>query len=232
MNGADKADPNSAPIGHTERGADIFRKAERHSRRVRVLKIALPLIAVVASCILLGYSFLFSVGGGTVDPGAMSIESGNLVMDNPSLDGFTKENLPYSMTAARARQAIGGDGDAIALEEIRATVPISADNQATISAESGTFDRQADRLTLKDAITLRTTSGVVARLQSAEVDISSNELSTDEPVEIDLEGMRVRANTFRANGSSRMVFEDRVRVEIDPKQIRQSQQDTEAEGKE
>lgn len=232
MNGAKKADPNSTPIRPVERSADIFRKAERHSRRVRVLKIAFPLIAVVASCFLLGYSLLFSVSGGTVDPGSMSIDSGNLVMDNPSLDGFTKENLPYSMTAARARQAIGGNANAIALEEIRATVPINADDQATISAESGTFDRQNDRLTLKNAVTLTTTSGVVARLQSAEVDIGSNELTTDEPVEIDMEGMRVRANTFRADGSSRLIFEDRVRVEFDPKQMRRSQQDTEAEGDE
>lgn len=222
MNYARKAGTDRTAIGHTERGADAFLKANRHSRRVRVMKIALPTVAVVASLFFVGYSFLFSVGGGAVDPGSMSIESGNLVMDNPSLDGFTSDNRPYSMTAERARQAIGGDANAIALEEITATVPIDSENQAMISAGSGTFDRQNDRLTLQDAVTLRTTSGVVARLKSAEVDIATSELKTDEPVEIDMEGMRVRANTFRSDGGKRLIFEDRVRVEIDPKQMQRA----------
>lgn len=208
-------------VGRSERGEKAFSRAARHSRRVRVLKFVLPAVAAVASALLLGYSFLFSIGGDSVDPGSLSIESGNLVMDNPSLNGFTSANLPYHMTATRARQAIGGEDGAILLEDISATVPIDADNEASIRAAAGTFERGNDRLKLDDSITVRTTSGIFARLRSAEVDMESGSLTTEDPVEIDIDGMQVRANKFNATGGGeRLVFEDRVRVRMDPKQIR------------
>lgn len=224
-----EAETAGTPIGRIERGDEAFSHAARHSRRVRVLKIVLPVIAAVASAVLLGYSFLYSIGGESVNPGSMSIESGNLVMDNPSLDGFTNANLPYHMTAARARQAIGGEDGAILLEEISATVPIDDRNEASIQAAAGTYERANDRLELTDSITVRTTTGIFARLQSAQIDMDSGELTTQEPVEIDTEGMQVRANRFNAmGGGDRLIFEDRVRVNIDPGQVRRAS----AEGEE
>ncbi|WP_274423631.1 LPS export ABC transporter periplasmic protein LptC [Chelativorans sp. YIM 93263] len=219
-----EAETAGTPIRRSERGEEAFSRAARHSRRVRVLKFVLPVVAVVASALLLGYSFLFSIGGDSVNPGSVSIESGNLVMDNPSLDGFTSANLPYHMTAARARQAIGGeDGGAILLEDISATVPIDEHNEASIRATAGTFERGNDRLKLDDSITVRTTSGITARLQSAEIDMDSGSLTTEDPVEIDLDGIQVRANKFNATGGGeRLVFEDRVRVRMDPKQVRRT----------
>ena len=47
-------------------------------------------------------------------------------MANPKLDGFTKENLPYSMTATRALQDFDKNG-IIDLEGIDARLPVSAD---------------------------------------------------------------------------------------------------------
>src|SRR5690606_25087091 len=81
-------------------------------------------------------------------------------------------------------------------------------------------------LTLSEGITMTTTSGIVARLQSAEVDIGANVLSSDEPVQIEMEGMRLRADTFRASdGGNKLIFENRVRMELDPATIRQNREE-------
>lgn len=210
-------------IRRSERGTEAFDRAARHSRRVRRLKILLPVAASFIAVAFLGYSLLPSTGAGGIDLRMLSIEGGKLVMENPTLGGFTDENLPYTMTAERARQAIGGQGDAIQLEGIRATVPIDRQDQATISAEGGIYDRQNNRLALDGAITLRTTSGILARLQSAEVDMASNVLSTEKPVEIEMSGMQIRADSFRAaDGGKTLVFQDRVLVQIDPVRAREA----------
>ncbi len=218
-------DTDSDAVRRAERGADVFASAARHSRRVRMLKFALPAVAVLVSVLFVGYSFLPSIGGNTIGLGSTAIEGGNLVIENPTLDGFTRERRPYTVTAAKALQAIGTTDGPIEMEEIRATLPIDADDEATISAARGTFDRANDLLTLDTEITFRTTSGFVARLQSAEIDIASNDLTTDKPVEIEMDGMRISADALHAsNGGKKLVFENRVRVEIDPGKVRPAQE--------
>lgn len=211
-------------IRRAERDATAFARAARHSRRVRVLKFILPVVAIVVSVLFLGYSLIPQTIRESVDIGAASIEDGHLVIENPTLDGFTRDNLPYTMTAARARQAVGPTNAPIDLSQIRATIPINADTEARISAGHGHFDRANDRLTLGGSLSLSTNSGLHARLQSAEIDLASNALSTDDPVEIELEGMRITANRFRASDSGKtLVFEDSVHMEIDPAEIRRNQ---------
>jgi len=228
VNGAVKAETGEVrarAIRRTERGAEAFAAAERHSRRVRVLKVVLPALAVLVASLFLGYSLFSSISGGAFNFDSASIEGGNLVMHNPTLNGFTGDNRPYSMTAALARQIVGSDTGPIELEAIRATVPINAEDRATVSAGSGIFDRENDSLKLSGAVTVQTSTGIRARLQSANVDISSGNLLTDEPVLIEMDGMRVSANTFRAMDRGRkLVFDDHVRVEIDPARVRRTQQ--------
>ncbi len=208
-------------IRRSERGAEAFLSAARHSQRVRKLKFILPAVAITIAGIFFAYSLIVSKGAGPVQLDSASFEDGDLVIHNPSLDGFTSRNLPYQLTAARARQAIGSATGAIALEKIEATLPIDEKNRATIIAGAGTYDRENDRVLLSDSITLRTTSGIVAQLQSAHVDILSQDLSTDRPVEIQMDGMRVRADSFHAkDGGRRLVFENRVKVELDPARLR------------
>lgn len=208
-------------IRRAERGSEVFARAQRHSRRVRVLKVVLPATAVLASAVFLGYTLLPTLGGSVAGIGAASISNGNLVIEDPALDGFTRDDLPYSVRADRALQAMGSKDQTIALEGIRATLPIDEQERATVRAANGTFDRENNHLTLDSDITFSTTSGLVARLRSARIDISSNALVTEEPVEIEMEGMRISADALRASeGGKRLIFENRVRVELEPGKVR------------
>lgn len=209
-------------IRNTERGAEDFALASRHSRRVRLLKRVLPAVAIAITVVFVGYSYLFSGTRGAIDLASASIEGGSLVMSSPELNGFTSDDRPYKMTAERARQKLGGE-DVIELEGIRAHVPVDGDNFATIQASDGVYDRGNNRLDITSEIALRTTSGIVAKLDSAEIDIAKSSLSSSNPVEIELDGTKIAADSFAAEeGGKVFVFDKRVRVTIDPSRIRET----------
>lgn len=210
------------PLERAERGEEVFERARRHSRRVRLLKLALPAVAVLMIAAFAGYSFLSSSLERIADLGALSVEGSGVVMANPKLDGFTKDDLPYSLRADRARQPLDGSG-AIELEGIVASVPIDKENRASITAKSGSFDREKNLLDIDSEITLNSTSGLQLRLQSANIDIGRNTLTTDKPVDIRLDGMHIAAEGMSAaEGGSKLIFEDRVRVEIDPARLKRT----------
>lgn len=199
-------------------------RAERHSRRVRWLKILLPGLAAAGIAGFVGWSYLSvpSVEGVTAHGAAVS--DGKLVMANPKLGGFTKENLPYTMTAARAIQDLKNTS-VIRLEDIDANVPISAESTATIVAAGGVFDNSANTLVIDTPVTVTTTDGMTANLLSASVDIASGQMSSGDPVEILRDGSRIEAETMQVTENGKViVFERQVRMEIDPRKARSAPQ--------
>ncbi|EKF20064.1 LPS export ABC transporter periplasmic protein LptC [Nitratireductor pacificus] len=215
-------DARSQAIRGSERDDAAFARAARHSDRVRLLKFLLPALAAVISIAFVGYSFFASAPRGAVDLASASIEGGSLVMSSPELNGFTNDDLPYKMTAERARQKIGGQ-DIIELEGIRAHVPVDKETFATIEAADGVYNRGENRLDIDSPISLKTTSGITAILQSAQIDIEGSSLESSKPVEIELDGTRIAADSFAASeGGKVFVFDKRVRVTIDPSQVRQT----------
>jgi len=224
MNSGAKADTadrqlNSGPAGAGSvdpRVGEAFARAERHSRRVRRLKIILPVVSILGGIgfLLWPYLTLPSIDGLSADGAAVS--DGKLVMANPKLDGYTKDNLPYSMTAARATQDLT-DTSKIVLEEIDARVPISADNSANILAAKGTYDRENNTLSIDSAIRISTSDGMTAEFQSADVDMASGAMKTPDPVKITMNRTEIEAESMNVTDNGKvMIFERRVRVNISP----------------
>lgn len=211
---------SKSPIERRERGDHVFARAARHSRYVRLMKWLLPVTAIAMIVAFVGYSMMSSTVLRAVDFGGLSLEGGGVVMANPKLEGFTKTDLPYSVTADKARQKIGDTG-AIRLEGIKASVPIDRKDRAAINAKTGTFDRSKNMLDIDSEVTFESTSGIKAHLQSAKIDIGSNTLSTNKPVDIKLKGMHIAADGLKAaNGGGSLVFNRNVRVSIDPARLK------------
>ena len=205
-----------APDAASSLRVSAFGRAQRHSRRVRVLKLVVPLVAAVIAVTFLGYSYMAAPPPVVVETDSSAFSDGKLVMANPKLDGLTKENLPYSLTALRAVQDPDLEG-VIELDGIDAKLPVSAENVAAIGASHGTYDRDSNTLDLDQEITVSTTDGMVAKLKSAFLDMGKGTMKTDEPVDITRGGSRITADTMtvRDNGKI-LVFENRVRLNIDP----------------
>jgi lipopolysaccharide export system protein LptC len=208
------ADGSSHPAGADRTAA--FHRAQRHSHFVRVLKYTLPSLAVLLAVGFVTKSYLSTVSPVAIVAEATAVSDGKLVMANPKLDGFTAQNLPYSLNAMRAVQDIANDS-LIQLQEIGAKLPLSASNLATIISARGDFDRTANRLTVTTPIDISTTDGVQAHLKSAVLDLAAGSMTTAEPVHISQDGNSIAADSMSVTEHGKVVvFENQVRVTIVP----------------
>jgi lipopolysaccharide export system protein LptC len=156
--------------------------------------------------------------------GDSSFTEGKLVMANPKLEGFAKNGRPYLMTAVRAVQNFEQQ-NVIVLEGINAKMPVDAENWAMIAAEGGVLDRATNTLTLNTDVTVTTTNGMNARLKSAVIDISTGNIKTADPVDIHIDDSKIVADSMSvAEGGKLLVFENHVRMNIDPQQMKASNQ--------
>lgn len=202
-------------FGASQKSTAVFHAAKRHSIRVRVLKTALPVAALAVAAVFSWYTFL-AAPASTVKVELDPSESGKLVMTGPQLKGYTKDKRPFSMVAERAVQDAKQSG-VVALEGIKAQLPVGDKDSAEIDAVSGVYDSNNGRLQFDDAFTVKTTDGMEAKLGSASVNMSSGEMSTDKPVDIRTENAHIRANKMRIEESGKvMVFESDVHLTIDP----------------
>lgn len=213
VSGHDQA-PSS--LRASDRGEAQFKRAARHSGRVRLLKYALPLAAVVLAGSFAIYSHLSSPVSIGFDLSSTAIRDGKLVMAAPKLEGYTTDNLPYAMTAARAIQDTGNT-NVIELEDIDATVPMTDGTLARIDARKATYDRLSNTIHLRDPMTLSTNDGKSATLQSANIDMAKGTLVTEEPVVLRINGASIDAGKMSiAENGKVIVFDNRVQMNLDP----------------
>jgi lipopolysaccharide export system protein LptC len=218
-------DGKGVPAAEAHRASrEAFALAQRHSRTVRVLKSALPLLAAAMALGFLGYSYVMTPASVAVKADGSAISDGKLVMANPKLDGFTKDNRPYSMNALRAIQDFQNEG-VVQLEGISAKLPIDAENWATIDAAGGVYDRDKNTLEIDSEITVTTADGMTAKLKSATIDIGGGGMTTQDPVDIRMDGATITSDTMTIGENGKLlVFEKRVRMDIDPQRLKATQQ--------
>ncbi|WP_027060206.1 LPS export ABC transporter periplasmic protein LptC [Mesorhizobium loti] len=205
-----------APPADGPTRSDAFDRAQRHSRRVRVLKFAVPLAAALIAVAFPVYSYLAAPVAIAVQTEGTAFTNGKLVMANPKLNGFTKQKQPYSMTALRAIQDVNTQG-IIELEGIDAKVPVGPDNVAAVKASHGTYDRDGNTMKLTSDVTITTTDGMQAKFKSVFLDMGKGTMKTDDPVDVSRGGSQITANSMSVQDNGKvLVFENRVRVNIDP----------------
>ena len=92
-----------------ERGTVSYDRAARHSRRVRLLKIGLPTVAVLS---IVGFFVVMSWDSGddglpALSLGGINIESRQITMDKPHISGFDGTKRAYEVHAVKATQELG-----------------------------------------------------------------------------------------------------------------------------
>ena len=129
-----------------------------------------------------------------------------------------------------ARRRRAGNANVIHLEKIEARLPIDAANWAEVDAVAGIFDREANTLELSEGVSITMDTGMTASLRSAMVRyrpwVSCRARS---PFQIDMAGTRLSADSMRvADGGSVLIFENRVRMEVDMQRMEQAKTNEEA----
>lgn len=201
------------------RSARKYGAARAHSRRVAVLKFALPTVAI-AGLLALGAQFYISrivlPDEVSVDLSQTVINDGNLVMANPEMTGTTSDDRAYAMTAQRAVQSLS-DQASVQLEEIRADFELRAGTTAKLIAPKGTYNRDVNALGLQGKSSFSTSDGVSMQFEDADIDVEAGSFVTDKPVTIDRNGTIINAGSMKiSDNGDVVVFETNVRITIPP----------------
>ncbi|HEV7255957.1 MAG TPA: LPS export ABC transporter periplasmic protein LptC [Mesorhizobium sp.] len=199
---------------------DAFRRAQAHSRVVRVMKLVFPLLAVLVSVGFGAAAWRAAPAEPAIAAEDAAVADGKLIMANPTLGGVTDDDQPYSMMASRAIQAIGVE-NIVELEAINASLPMNGEDVATLVAAGGTYDRDANTLVLKapegGTIDITTTNGMTAKARAATVHISDGSMDAQGDVAVTTPEAVLTSDTLAVReGGEILIFERNVRMTIEP----------------
>jgi lipopolysaccharide export system protein LptC len=163
----------------------VFRRARRHSRRVRILRVAIPVVTVL----VLGSIWFVT----WLDPlrllvrlpidGKLVISGTKVTMQAPKISGYTRDGRWYELNAQAAAQDLTKP-DLVELQDVRAKIEAEDKSVLNMRAADGIFDRKSGMLTLGRDIVLVSTSGFEVRLTEAVIDTGSGEIVSNKPVEV------------------------------------------------
>jgi lipopolysaccharide export system protein LptC len=166
-----------------------FAAAERHSRMVRVLRVAVPAAVVLALGAIMAVSifnpFRILMPKLPVDMGNLVVSGTKITMESPHLAGYSTDQRPYELWAKAAIQDLT-DPDHVELQTIRAKVLMEDRSTVTMDARTGFFDNKEQLLELRKDIFLQSSTGYEARLSQAYVDINKGTVTSDEHVDVKL----------------------------------------------
>jgi len=175
-----------APPARDSRGK-AFNAARQHSRRVRLLRFAVPLAALLGVLGFLGYVFFdpFRIANVEITVGKPILHGDKLVMELPHLTGFNKQQQAYNVTATSATQLIRSPG-LIDLAGLQAVISMADQSKATLSSNGGKFDSNAEILHLENNVRVQSTKGYSAELSVATVNFKAGTVDSDQPVVVRL----------------------------------------------
>jgi len=199
-----------------------FRSARRHSFLVSFLRRVLPVLALlVLAAYFISTRMNVTVGDFTASIDGMEVVDGNLRMLNPTLEGADKKNGKYVVKAEYADQDITSP-DIIKLHAIKADMDDPTGGWSKMQAVRGVFDNTAERLIMKDRITVATSSGITGELKYATMDMATQTLRSHSPVFFELNNgnATVRANAMTLRSKEKIItFRGKVAVHLEPKKV-------------
>ena len=195
-----------------------FARAARHSRMVRVLRVAVPAAVILAMASIVVVSSVFNpfhIPKLPVDMGNLVVSGTKVTMESPHLAGFSTDQRPYEMWAKAAIQDLT-DPDHVELKTLRAKVLMEDKSTVTMDARTGYYDSKQQMLDLRKDIFLQTSTGYEARMSQAYVDINKGTVTSDEHVDVKLLNGTLTADKLRIfNGGEVVRFEGNVVMNLD-----------------
>src|SRR6476620_5861546 len=191
-----------------------FAVAARHSRPVRILRVAVPaaVLLSVAAIVLVSIfnPFRMLLPKLPVDMGNLVVSGTKITMESPHLAGFSTDQRPYELWAKAAVQDLT-DPDHVELKTLRAKVLMEDRSTVTLDARTGLFDSKQQLLDLRKDIFLQSSTGYEAKLSQAYVDINKGTVTSDEHVDVKLLNGTLTADKLRIINSGEVVrFEGNV----------------------
>ena len=210
--------------GARERAKDVrvFRAALRHSRFVRFLRIGIPAFVVVGALFVVLSVYVLdplrhlaklpSIGG-------LVVSGTSITMQQPRMAGYTQDRRPYVVTARAATQDVTKP-ETFQLLDLNATMEFKDAGKLVLTARTGLFESKLDRLTLQDDI-LVNSDNYQAKLSEAVVNVRTNHMVSEHPVEVVMRQGTINANRLEVTNSGEVIrFDGGVTMVLVPENDR------------
>ena len=196
-----------------------FAIAERHSRIVRVLRIAVPAAVILSLAVIIMVSifnpFRMLLPQLPLEIGNLVVSGTKITMESPHLSGYSPDRRPYEVWAKTAIQDVT-DPDHVELHTLRAKVLMEDQSTVTLDALNGLMDTKQQLLDLHKDIYLQTSAGYEAWLSQAFVDMGKGTVTSDEHVDVKWADGTLSADRMKITGGGEVVrFDGHVVMNID-----------------
>jgi lipopolysaccharide export system protein LptC len=191
-------------------GTKVFRRAMRHSRRVRFLRWAVPIGLVGAACASIAIGRLGPMrilGKFPVDFSSLVISGTKITMQAPRLSGYTRDSRPYEFRAQAAAQDVTKP-DKLELQGVHGKSELRDRSVVDVTAQSGIYDIKTEMMSLRQNVVLKSSSGLEVRLSEALVDTRAGNVTSEAPVEVHMPQGTINANRLEVVDSG-----DEIRFE-------------------
>ena len=190
----------------------------RYSRFVYLAKLLLPAIAVALLLMIAAWPRLegafetVRIPVPTIDV----TDASDLRMVNARFTGIDRENRPFIVTSAIARQKPNLDG-LITLERPKGDLTTLSGNWLELSSDTGFYEPQSQHLDLFGNVALFQDKGNEFHSSSAHVDMSANTAEGDDPVNGQGPFGHVTAQGFRIlDRGDTIVFKGHTQLDVEP----------------
>ena len=186
-----------------------FAVAARHSRMVRVLRIAVPAAVILALAMIVSTSifnpFRMLLPKLPLDTGNLVVSGTKITMETPHLTGYTPDRRPYEVWAKTATQDVT-DPDHLDLKTLRGKMLMEDQSTMTLDAKTGFMNTKDQLLDLHKDIHLVTSTGYEAFLSQAFVDMGKGTVTSDEHVDVKLTNGTLSSDRLRITGGGEVIF--------------------------
>jgi lipopolysaccharide export system protein LptC len=190
--------------GDSER---TFRAARRHSRVVRVLRVAIPVAVVLGftGVFLIAYlNPLRMLAKLPADIGNLVVSGTKITMEKPHLSGFTRDARAYELSADAANQDLKKP-DLIELRNIHAKLQMQDKSTMELTATAGIYDSKAEIIKLDRNIVLSLSTGYRGELSQAVIDVRKGHVLSEKPIVIEMLHGTLNANRLEIIDSGDLV---------------------------
>lgn len=204
----------------------VISGARRHSRRVRILRVAVPAVLVLTFTGIVLANYLNPARWLRVPTefGTLVISGSKITMEAPRLAGFTKDQREYEVTATSASQDTKNP-TIVEMKEISGRIDMEDKSRVTLTAVDGVYDTKADLLTLGQEIVIISTAGYQGRLIEAQVEIKKGRIVSEKPVQLKMPQGTLDANRMEVTETGAVIrFEGGVVMNLTSEAVNRGMQ--------
>jgi lipopolysaccharide export system protein LptC len=195
------------------------RRPRRRSKLVDSLRILLPVVALVLVGLVMAWPQIMQNTSSISVPVFWTGDAEQpdmLSMASPRYTGHTKRDQPYHVTA-RSASLDPLEANMVHLDRPTAEIALGNDGDIHMTALTGVYDRDTDKLLLDGGIEVVTSSGYRFATPSARVNLAQGRVHGLQPIEGAGPSGRLSADRFEIKDAGDILrFEGRVKVTVLP----------------